>query len=43
LTPGESTTLTALLPATEIAEPMVEIEGWNVAPVKLTPKPIAQK
>jgi len=43
LTPGESTTLTALLPGAETGDPVVEIDGWNVAPVKLTPKPIAAK
>jgi exo-1,4-beta-D-glucosaminidase len=37
LTPGESTTLTALLPEGESGAPVVQIEGWNVAPVTLTP------
>jgi exo-1,4-beta-D-glucosaminidase len=37
LTPGESTTLTALLPDVESGAPVVQIEGWNVAPVTLTP------
>jgi exo-1,4-beta-D-glucosaminidase len=37
LTPGESTTLTALLPDGESGAPVVQIEGWNVAPMTLTP------
>ena len=37
LTPGESNTLTALLPPGADAAPVVQIEGWNVAPVTLTP------
>jgi exo-1,4-beta-D-glucosaminidase len=37
LKPGESTTLTAQLPATGSDAPTVQIDGWNVAPVSLTP------
>jgi exo-1,4-beta-D-glucosaminidase len=37
LSPGESTTLTALLPEEESGTPVVQIDGWNVAPVTLTP------
>ena len=37
LKPGESTTLTAQLPATVSDNPTVQIDGWNVAPVSLTP------
>ena len=37
LTPGDSTTLTALLPESDSSTPVVQIEGWNVAPVTLTP------
>jgi len=37
LTPGESTTLTALLPAAAPPVPIVQIEGWNIAPISLTP------
>lgn len=37
LVPGESATLTALLPESETAVPQVLVEGWNVAPVTLTP------
>jgi len=37
LTPGESTTLTAQLPESESATPVVQIDGWNVAPISLTP------
>jgi exo-1,4-beta-D-glucosaminidase len=35
--PGESTMLTALLPESAGDNPAVEIEGWNIAPVKLMP------
>jgi exo-1,4-beta-D-glucosaminidase len=38
LTPGESTTLIALLPQNADGSLVVQIEGWNVAPVTLTPK-----
>jgi exo-1,4-beta-D-glucosaminidase len=37
LIPGESTTLTAQLPEEDASQPLVQIEGWNVAPVTLTP------
>lgn len=37
LTPGESTTLTAQLPDDSPASPTVVVDGWNVAPVTLTP------
>jgi exo-1,4-beta-D-glucosaminidase len=37
LTPGESITLTARLPSDAPAAPAVHIEGWNIAPVSLTP------
>ncbi|HEY6488727.1 MAG TPA: sugar-binding domain-containing protein [Terracidiphilus sp.] len=37
LTPGASTTLTALLPDADVSTPQVEVEGWNVAAVTLTP------
>jgi exo-1,4-beta-D-glucosaminidase len=37
LSPGESTTLTAVLPEDESGTPQVQMEGWNVAPVTLTP------
>ena len=37
LKPGESTTLTAQLPEGENAIPTVQLDGWNVAPVSLTP------
>ena len=37
LTPGDSTTLTALLPEDEKGEATVQIEGWNVAAQTLTP------
>ncbi len=43
LTPGESKTLTAQLPGSETGTPVVQIEGWNVAPVTLTPTPMAKK
>jgi len=37
LTPGESRTLTALLPENASNEPIVQIEGWNIAPQTITP------
>ena len=37
LKPGESTTLTAQLPAGESAVPVVHVDGWNVVPLSLTP------
>jgi exo-1,4-beta-D-glucosaminidase len=36
LAPGESTTLTALLPA-NAATPVIHIDGWNIEPITLTP------
>lgn len=39
LTPGEETTLTALLPEDAPAAPAIELDGWNVAPQHLTPAP----
>jgi exo-1,4-beta-D-glucosaminidase len=35
--PGESITLTAQLPDDAPADPAIHIEGWNVAPITLTP------
>ncbi|MGP8250522.1 MAG: glycoside hydrolase family 2 protein [Terracidiphilus sp.] len=37
--PGESETLTALLPDDAPDSPVVDIEGWNIAPATLTPTP----
>jgi exo-1,4-beta-D-glucosaminidase len=37
LKPGESTILTAQLPEGESASPVVQVDGWNVAPISLTP------
>ena len=37
LVPGESRTLTALLPDTAPADPVVQIAGWNIAPETITP------
>ncbi len=37
LTPGETTTLTAKLPEGDNSIPIVKIDGWNVAPISLTP------
>ncbi len=37
LKPGESTTLTAQLSEEETATPTVQLDGWNVAPISLTP------
>jgi exo-1,4-beta-D-glucosaminidase len=43
LIPGESTTLTAILPEGESTAPQVQLEGWNVASVTLTPTAIAAR
>jgi exo-1,4-beta-D-glucosaminidase len=37
LVPGESRTLTALLPAGAPQSPVIHVDGWNVAPQTLTP------
>ncbi|MBS1805105.1 MAG: glycosyl hydrolase family 2 [Acidobacteria bacterium] len=37
LKPGESTTLTAQLPAGDPNTPTIQIDGWNVAPISLIP------
>jgi exo-1,4-beta-D-glucosaminidase len=37
ITPGEATTLTALLPADAPAAPTIQIDGWNIAPATITP------
>jgi len=37
LKPGESTTLTAQLPADDNNSPTLQVEGWNIAPISLTP------
>jgi exo-1,4-beta-D-glucosaminidase len=37
LAPGESATLNAQLPDDAPADPAIHVEGWNVAPVTLTP------
>ena len=37
LKPGESTTLTAQLSEEQNATPTVQLDGWNVAPISLTP------
>ncbi len=37
LTPGESTTLTALLPDDAPAAPVIHISGWNIPAATLTP------
>jgi exo-1,4-beta-D-glucosaminidase len=37
LTPGESTVLTAKLPEGDNSIPTVKIDGWNVAPISVTP------
>ena len=41
LAPGESRTLTALLPESAPSAPVVEIEGWNLAHAAVTPSPAA--
>jgi exo-1,4-beta-D-glucosaminidase len=37
LAPGQTTTLTAVLPEQESGTPEVQVEGWNVSPVTITP------
>jgi exo-1,4-beta-D-glucosaminidase len=37
LAPGESRTLTALLPENAVAAPIVQLEGWNIALETITP------
>lgn len=39
LTPGESRTLTAQLPADAPTDPVIHLDGWNVAAVQLTLAP----
>jgi exo-1,4-beta-D-glucosaminidase len=41
LAPGESVTLTALLPDDFAYLPVIEIDGWNVAPIHITPSQAA--
>jgi exo-1,4-beta-D-glucosaminidase len=43
LTPGESRTLTALLPDSAVAVPVVQLEGWNVAAQTITPRTVSGK
>ncbi len=38
LTPGESTTLVAQLPEDAVSEPVVQLEGWNILSVTITPQ-----
>jgi exo-1,4-beta-D-glucosaminidase len=38
LTPGESTTLTAMLPQDAPADPVVKLDGWNIEPVTIHPQ-----
>jgi len=38
LGPGESATLTATLPEDAPSSPVIQVEGWNVQPVTLTPQ-----
>ena len=40
LVPGESTTLTAEIPD-DARDPVVELDGWNIAPTKLQPIAVA--
>jgi exo-1,4-beta-D-glucosaminidase len=40
LVPGESNALTALLPENAPAAPVIQIDGWNIAPATLTPTPV---
>ena len=43
LTPGESRTLTAILPESAGPAPTVQIDGWNIAPQTLTPSETSEK
>jgi exo-1,4-beta-D-glucosaminidase len=43
LTPGESQTLTALLPQNAPSDPVVQIDGWNISPASITPGSAAGK
>jgi hypothetical protein len=38
LTPGEAATLTAQLPEGASNTPVVQIEGWNIGSVTITPE-----
>jgi exo-1,4-beta-D-glucosaminidase len=38
LAPGESTTLTALLPANSPQNAVIHVDGWNIESIALTPK-----
>jgi exo-1,4-beta-D-glucosaminidase len=37
MVPGESTTLTVLLSEKAPANPVVELDGWNIQPATITP------
>ncbi|HKF49496.1 MAG TPA: hypothetical protein VKB38_19205 [Terracidiphilus sp.] len=37
LPPGESTTLTARLPEDAPGTPTIQVDGWNIAPITITP------
>jgi exo-1,4-beta-D-glucosaminidase len=41
LAPGESTTLTAILPADAPESPSIRVEGWNIAPIAIAPQAAA--
>ncbi len=43
LTPGESRTITAILPDNAGPTPIVQIDGWNIAPQTLTPTETSEK
>ena len=38
IVPGEETTLTAELPPDAPADTIIEVEGWNTTPIRLTPE-----
>jgi exo-1,4-beta-D-glucosaminidase len=40
LTPGESTELTAKLPDSISGDTVIQVEGWNIAPVTVTPSSV---
>jgi exo-1,4-beta-D-glucosaminidase len=43
LTPGESTELTAKLPEGVSTDTQIQVEGWNIPPITVTPSPAAAR
>jgi exo-1,4-beta-D-glucosaminidase len=42
LVPGESVTLTALLPSDTNGAPVIQLEGWNIQPSAVIPTVLAE-